>query len=70
MKRQITRHEWEGKDKNSLAKTCIHCECVRIPVGLLAGIYHYWPLGSIRFFTKSPKCITRKKPEDGTKKAE
>jgi hypothetical protein len=66
MKGQITRHEWVMPTEGGILKKCIHCECIMFPPMPYTNTYKYWPVGTVSYVTKSPKCITRKKPEDGT----
>lgn len=59
-KGQITRHEWKGKGSH---RQCPHCLLHRLLVNDLRFIYIKPPYHVYRI---EPKCITRKKPADGT----
>lgn len=61
-KGQITRHEWEG---NYYRKYCPHCKTWKVRSNLAERITYEQP-GKYPT-TEEPKCITRKKLEDGTK---
>jgi hypothetical protein len=62
MKGKIIRHEWERFAIRT--KKCVHCKCIKT---VYAGEATYY-VNSISQ-SEEPKCITRKKPENGTDSA-
>lgn len=66
-KGQITRHEWGGIEPRSFihsARTvCKHCGTIKYLDG--KKIFGFIKNGKA-IITYYPKCITRKKPENGT----
>ena len=66
MKGQITRHEWVIDSNLPLSDIqyyhCAHCPCVK---RVERGNAWFFP-DRHHFVHSEPKCITRKKTEDGT----
>jgi hypothetical protein len=60
MKGQITRHEWQP---DGMFKKCPHCKVVKQNMFHKTAVYM---LPNFTYTKQEPKCITRKKQEDGT----